>query len=92
MRQQTVSWAVGVLAQLNEVEMLGKLVHFALAALILVQGFYYLSEPDEPFNHRFMSDYTYEMGQNIGFGWVFFFHLAAACLLIFLGVKGGGGK
>lgn len=72
--------------------MLSKIIHFVLAALIMVQGFYYLGEPDDPFNQRFMSDYTYEIGQNIGFGWVFVLHLAAACLLVLLGIKEKGGK
>ena len=69
--------------------MLGKIIHFVLAALIMVQGFYYLGEPEGPFNQRFMSDYTYEVGQNIGFGWVFVFHLAAAFFLVLLGIKKG---
>lgn len=78
--------------QVNEVGVLSKFICFVLAALIMVQGLYYWGEPDEPFNQRFMSDYIYEMGQNIGFGWVFVFHLAAACLLVFLGIKEKGGK
>ncbi len=58
--------------------------YLVISFFILVQGLYYLSEPDEPFSQRRASSWTFEMAQNIGFGWVALFHFITVCFFIFL--------